>query len=114
PEETRDDLEQTLALAEELDAYDFGYFVFYPYPGTALFHTCRERGYLPEDYLTRPANHRESILRLPTLTQADITEFYERFTALRERLYVARQRALAPEADTEALAADLRSAARSG
>lgn len=114
PEETRDDLEQTLALAEELDAYDFGYFVFYPYPGTALFHTCRERGYLPEDYQTRPANHRQSILRLPTLTQDDISEFYERFTALRERLYVARQRALAPEADTEGLAAELRSAARSG
>jgi radical SAM superfamily enzyme YgiQ (UPF0313 family) len=90
PGETRDDLEQTLRLAEELNVVDFGYFVFYPYPGTHLFNECLERGYLPADYLERPANHRESILTLPDLSQADIGEFYDRFTALRQRLHVAR------------------------
>lgn len=90
PEETRDDLEQTLRLAEELRAFDFGYFVFYPYPGTHLFHYCRDKGYLPDDYLDREANHRESILQLPTLTPSDISEYYDRFTALRERLYAER------------------------
>ena len=44
PGETRDDLSQTLDLAEELDVLDFGYFVFYPYPGTQLFRVCMERG----------------------------------------------------------------------
>lgn len=87
PDETRDDLEQTLALAEELDVLDFGYFVFYPYPGTQLFHECREKGYLPENYLDLPANHRQSILRLPGLTQDDIGEFYDRFTELRRQRY---------------------------
>jgi anaerobic magnesium-protoporphyrin IX monomethyl ester cyclase len=90
PGETRDDLEQTLALAEELDVLDFGYFVFYPYPGTHLFRVCVDAGYLPADYLERPANHRESILDLPDLTQADIAEFYDRFTDLRRRLYAGR------------------------
>lgn len=85
PGETREDLEQTLALHEELQPDDFGYFVFYPYPGTELFHTCRDQGYLPDDYLERPANHRQSILTLPDLSQADILEAYDRLTAARAR-----------------------------
>lgn len=97
PGETRDDLEQTLTLAEELAVLDFGYFVFYPYPGTALFHVCKEKGYLPDDYLERPANHRESILNLPDLTKDDIGEFYDRFTDLRRRLYHARYGILPPD-----------------
>ena len=92
PEETRDDLQQTLDLAEELETFDFGYFVFYPYPGTQLFHYCRDKGYLPEDYLDREANHRESILELPTLTQMDINEYYDKFTELRASLFAARTR----------------------
>jgi radical SAM superfamily enzyme YgiQ (UPF0313 family) len=92
PEETREDLEQTLELAEELEAFDFGYFVFYPYPGTHLFTYCRDKGYLPPNYLDLEANHRESILHLPTLTQDDITECYERFTELRARLFADRAR----------------------
>ena len=87
PTETREDLQMTLDLAEELGVRDFGYFVFYPYPGTQLFRVCVDEGYLPDDYLERPANHRESILNLPTLTQADIGEYYDRFTELRTRLY---------------------------
>ena len=94
---TRDDLQQTLELAEELGVHDFGYFVFYPYPGTALFKECRDKGYLPEDYLTRPANHRQSILSLPDLTPDDIAEYFEKFTALRRRMYVARAGEVPPE-----------------
>jgi len=95
PEETRDDLQQTLDLAEQLDVLDFGYFVFYPYPGTQLFQECRDKGYLPEDYLEREANHRESILTLPTLTNDDIGEYYDAFTDLRKRMYAKRDANLA-------------------
>jgi radical SAM superfamily enzyme YgiQ (UPF0313 family) len=87
PGETREDAEGTLALAEELQADDFGYFVFYPYPGTPLFDVCRDRGYLPEGFLELPANHRQSVLRLPDLSAGDIAGFYDRFTALRERSF---------------------------
>ena len=90
PGETRADLRMTLDLAEALRVVDFGYFVFYPYPGTALFRVCLEEGYLPADHSEREANHRESILRLPDLTQEDIGECYDAFTALRERLYAER------------------------
>ncbi len=87
PGETRDDLQQTYDLATELQehALDFGYFVFYPYPGTTLFRVCLDNGYLPDDYLGREANHHESILNLPNLTRDEISEYYDRFTALRER-----------------------------
>jgi radical SAM superfamily enzyme YgiQ (UPF0313 family) len=109
PGETRGDLEQTLELAEELDVADFGYFVFYPYPGTRLFAECLEHGYLPADYLERPANHRASILTLPDLTHEDIAEFYERFTALRQRLHVERYGAA-----LDAAVASVSDAARTG
>ena len=90
PHETRADLEMTLALHHELQPHDFGYFVFYPYPGTPLFKTCRDLGILPEGYETMPANHRQSILNLRDLTNDDIGEFYDRFTAIREASYLER------------------------
>jgi anaerobic magnesium-protoporphyrin IX monomethyl ester cyclase len=97
PGETREDLQMTLDLATELCAYDFGYFVFYPYPGTQLFQVCKDNGYLPDDWLARPANHRSSILTLPTLTQADIAEYYDRFTDLRASIHADRGGAAATE-----------------
>ncbi len=112
PGETRADLEKTLELAEELEAFDFGFFVFYPYPGTRLFALCRDRGYLPDDYLDLPASHRRSILRLPDLLPEDIDEFYQRFTALRERLYLSRYEG--PRGGADALAAALRRSAAIG
>ncbi len=96
PGETPDDLRQTLELARKLDVLDFGYFVFYPYPGTQLFQECRDKGYLPEDYLDREANHRETILTLPTLSAEDIREYYDAFTRLRSELYASRVAADAP------------------
>ncbi len=109
PGETRDDLQQTLDLAEELNVADFGYFVFYPYPGTRLFQVCLDNDYLPADYLERPANHRESILQLPDLSRDDIATFYDRFTELRQRLYAARYGTLPAEA-----IADVAQTARTG
>ena len=90
PTETRDEIEETLALHAELNPHDFGYFVFYPYPGTPMYHYCKDRGLLPDDMLDRPANHRTSILNHDTLTPEDIEEFYERFTRVREQNYFDR------------------------
>ncbi len=87
PGESAEDIEATLALHEELQPADFGYFVFYPYPGTHLFRVCRDNGYLPEDYRDLPVDHQRSILRLPGLGAETIAHYYDRFTELRERLY---------------------------
>ena len=108
PGETREDLQATLDLAAELvtesGVLDFGYFVFYPYPGTHLFQVCREEGYLPQNYLELPANHKESILTLPDLSNDDIAEYYDKFTELRRRLYRSR---LPADTSEEASAAAL-------
>ncbi len=90
PGETHADIRETLALHEELAPDDFGYFVFYPYPGTHLFDICRERRYLPDNYLELPANNRQSILKIPDLTADEIDHYYNLFTALREKNYLRR------------------------
>jgi len=90
PGETVAEMQETLALHEQLQPVDFGYFVFYPYPGTALFRLCRDEGYLPEDYLLQPAVHRRSILRLPGVTAQDIDRIYARWTEVRAAAMLAR------------------------
>ena len=55
---------------------DFGYFVFYAYPGTRLFQACQVEGFLPHNYSDLPANNRQSILNLPTLGKDDIEHYY--------------------------------------
>ena len=90
PGETLEDLELTFALHERLAPDDFWFFVFYPFPGTALFELCLEKGYLPPDYRERSANHRQSILRLPGLSPDDIAACYDRWTRLREAHHAAR------------------------
>lgn len=114
PGETKADIDETLALHEQLKPDDFGYFVFYPYPGTSLFHLCKEKGYLPDDYLERPAHHRSSILTLPDLTQEDIAEAYDRFTAARARSTIARYSGHLDDAQRAVLADTIRHAASLG
>jgi radical SAM superfamily enzyme YgiQ (UPF0313 family) len=90
PGETPEDIEQTLALNEELAPDDFGCFIFHPYPGTPLFESCRKQGYLPENYEDLPADNRQSILTLPGLTQEEIRHYYDELSAVRENSYLKR------------------------
>jgi radical SAM superfamily enzyme YgiQ (UPF0313 family) len=90
PGETVAEMQQTMDLHHELDPVDFGYFVFYPYPGTALFQLCRDKGYLPEDYLERPAVHSRSILNLPDVSPEQIEAVYGKWTAIRAAKTISR------------------------
>lgn len=91
PGETRAEMMETIELHRRLAPDDFSYFVFYPFPGTHLFKLCREQGYLPADYLDRPANHRETILDLPDVSRAEIREIYDLWTQVRTAGALARQ-----------------------
>jgi anaerobic magnesium-protoporphyrin IX monomethyl ester cyclase len=110
PGETREEMQETIRLHHDLRPLDFAFFVFYPYPGTELFQLCRDNGYLPDNYLDLPANHRRSILNLPNVTQADIAEVYQRWTEL--RVGTTLRRGHVP--DPEQVAASVRAAAAKG
>lgn len=110
PGESREEMAETIALHHELQPVDFGFFVFYPYPGTELFQLCQAKGYLPEDYLTRPANHRESILNLPNVSQADIAAVYEEWTRIRVEAAMRR----VPASNPAQVSIDIRSRAATG
>ncbi len=110
PGETRAEMDETIGLHYELEPVDFGFFVFYPYPGTDLYRVCQEKGYLPNDFLTRPANHRQSILRLPDVTQDDIAAVYDRWTEIRAQAALVRT----PTDHPDRLVADIRAAAMRG
>ncbi len=99
PGESAEDIEKTLALNDELQPDDFGYFVFYPYPGTHLFYMCREKHFLPENWLELPANNRQSILNLPGLTKEEIEHYYNIFTEVRKQAYMNRYGNALSEAD---------------
>ncbi len=114
PGESREEMQQTIDLHHALQPYDFGYFVFYPYPGTHLFRVCRDEGYLPDDYLDRPANHRETILDLPGVTGADIAEVYDRWTEIRLADTLKRYGGSATASDRDAAAGGVEACATAG
>jgi len=80
PGETSEDIEETLSLNDEIAPDDFGYFVFYPYPGTKLFDICLQNGYLPDNYPEFPSDDSQSVLDMPGLSKADIKYYYNKFT----------------------------------
>ena len=90
PGETIEDIDQTLYLNKELEPDDFGFFVFYPYPGTRLFQICREKGFLPDNWAKLPSDNRQSILSMPNLTKDDIEHYYNVFAKAREDAYLNR------------------------
>jgi radical SAM superfamily enzyme YgiQ (UPF0313 family) len=114
PGEKPRDIEDTLALHEELKPADFGYFVFYPYPGTSLFKLCAEKGYLPDRPYEFPAHHHASVLNLPDLSAQDIEEYYDRFTELRIRDRLADLPENTGEQERQALIAKIRQEAGKG
>lgn len=85
PGETPDDLRATMELHHRLDPVDFGYFVFYPFPGTQLFRVCRQRGWLPDNWAELPARHDRSVLCLPEINCDDIAAAYAEWTRIRDR-----------------------------
>jgi len=114
PGETREEMEETFRLHERLAPADFGYFVFYPYPGTRLFRLCRERGYLPENFLDLPADHSRTVLDLPDLTAGDIEEVYGRWTEIRTARALRMSGGSLSEEDREGIARTVRKCADLG
>lgn len=78
PEETRESMEKTLALAKKLNPDTAQFFPLMVYPGTEAYTWAREHGYLTttdfREWLTPDGLHR-SIVSRPGLSSDDLVEF---------------------------------------
>jgi radical SAM superfamily enzyme YgiQ (UPF0313 family) len=79
PGETPETIQETMALHRELQPYNTTIWLFYPYPGTDLEQTCRERGYLPQNFSELPVTHFKPLLKLPDISAEELQEHYRRF-----------------------------------
>lgn len=105
PGERPEDLQATMDLHERLKPFDFGYFMFYPFPGTPLFATCRDQGLLPENWQELPARHDRSILNLPDLTPDELEATFAKWGDIRARTVEQSNAALAESAARKEAAA---------
>lgn len=84
PEETPLMIEETIAFNKKLKPDWLACSIFSPYPGTALYQFCREKGYLSknnfEEFSPSYLNEKSaSILNLPTISQKEIVAGHRKF-----------------------------------
>jgi len=90
PGETASMIEETVTLNRELEPADLQFSVFYPYPKTELYDISVRNGYLIEGESLSSYYERKSILRLPTLSTAELARGYDRFQQLKSELRMKR------------------------
>ena len=90
PGETYEMLQSTIDLTRELAPDEFQFSVFYPYPMTVLGDRCVEENLIKPDIEIDSYFEQQSILNLPTLTDAELERGYARFEALKTELALKR------------------------
>jgi radical SAM superfamily enzyme YgiQ (UPF0313 family) len=79
--ETRETMNETLALAKRINPDTAQFFPIMVYPGTAAYNEAKTKGYLEtEDFaswLTREGLH-NSVVNLPSITHRELVEFCDR------------------------------------
>jgi anaerobic magnesium-protoporphyrin IX monomethyl ester cyclase len=91
PGETADMIEETITLNRELEPTDLQFSVFYPYPMTELYDLSVRNGYLIEGQSLPSYYARKSVLRLPTLSKAELEIGYDHFLQLKSELRMKRE-----------------------
>ena len=79
PDETREQIFETIDLSRDVDAESFGAYIFQPYQGTSLRDYCVRKGYISEDYLAEDV-HFSSGLTMPQITKEEIGGLQRTFT----------------------------------
>ncbi len=77
PGETRESLEKTLALARRLPLDFIQFYCAVPFPGSRLYTTAKEKGWLSESDFSR-FRQDEALLELPTLTREEVMLYRQR------------------------------------
>ena len=89
PNETREQIFDTINLNREIKAESFGAYIFQPYQGTSLRDYCVRKGYISDDHLAQDA-HFGSGLTMPQITKEEIGGLQRTFalyTKLPEEYY---------------------------
>ncbi len=77
PGETRETMEKTMQFAVSLDPDMVLFDITTPFPGTEMFRWAREKGYLKTENWSDYDLY-SVVMDLPTVTEAEIREFYSR------------------------------------
>jgi len=85
PGETLAAMQRSLHYAEDLDVDSIAVFIAAPYPGTPLYSTCLEHGYLVQDFTFSKLTTRFGQIATPDFSPADVTRLVNR-TLLRRSL----------------------------
>ena len=89
PDETREQIFDTISLNRRIKAESFGAYIFQPYQGTSLRDYCVNKDYISEDYLAEDV-HFLSGLTMPQITKEEIGGLQRTFalyTRLPEEYY---------------------------
>jgi radical SAM superfamily enzyme YgiQ (UPF0313 family)/nucleoside diphosphate kinase len=82
PTETPEEFEETIKLNQEINPHEAQVYMFQPYPGTALYHSCLEEGSLTNPYYHHHfegKERKESILNLKQFPPQVLIEKYNKF-----------------------------------
>jgi radical SAM superfamily enzyme YgiQ (UPF0313 family) len=91
PGETPAMIQKTIDFNRELAPTQLQFSVFYPYPMTELHDVSVIKGYYKEGDHTTSYYDKKSLLTLPTLTQAQIAYYYDKFSNLKWELGLQRR-----------------------
>jgi len=72
PGETRQQVQNTLKFASDLDIDRISCFIANPLPGTEILRVCREKGYIEKDYKFDQIDYFECSLNTPEWTRREI------------------------------------------
>jgi radical SAM superfamily enzyme YgiQ (UPF0313 family) len=75
---------ETIKINAEINPTGMQATLFYPYPNSEIYELCKREGFL--DSITADDYHTRSVLKLPTISRAQI-EFYKRYFRILVRLY---------------------------
>jgi radical SAM superfamily enzyme YgiQ (UPF0313 family) len=88
PDETRDLIFDTINLNRSIKSATINAYLYNPYPGTALYEVCKEKGYLPKEgdektidthLSTEAFPYFKTILNLPTISKLELCGLQKTF-----------------------------------
>jgi len=89
PDETREEIFDTIELNRRVKAESFGAYIFQPFQGTYLRDYCAERGYIPESYISGDSHmdSRPEISAIPEEEVIGLQRTFALYVTLPESYY---------------------------